>query len=62
MKTLETLHVDYYHNYPERTICIARELTKMYEQKVIGTIQEVHQYFIDHPEKIKGECVVVINA
>lgn len=62
MKTLETLHVDYYHDYPERIICIARELTKMYEQKVIGTIQEVHQYFIDHPEKIKGECVVVINA
>jgi 16S rRNA (cytidine1402-2'-O)-methyltransferase len=62
MKTLETLCTDYYHHYPERKICIARELTKMYEQKVIGNLQEVYQYFIDHPEKIRGECVVVINA
>lgn len=62
MKTLETLQSDYDPDHRETRMCVARELTKMYEQKVIGTISEVYTYFKDHPEKIKGECVVVIDV
>lgn len=44
-----------------RKICLARELTKLHEQKIRGTIDEVHQYFSQYPEKIRGEFVVIID-
>lgn len=59
MKTLESLHEQYQST--ERKICIARELTKMYEQKKVGNIIEVYNYFLEHPEKVKGEFVIVID-
>ncbi len=59
MKTLEYIHDHYLES--GRKICIARELTKMYEQKIIGDISTVYTYFLEHPEKIKGEFVVVID-
>lgn len=59
MKTLEFLYKN--HIDSNRKICIARELTKMYEQKIIGTISEIYEYFIENPDKIKGEFVVIID-
>ncbi len=43
---------------PERKVSVARELTKIYEEVVRGTIDEVIEYFTG--KKIKGEIVVVI--
>lgn len=42
-------------------VIIARELTKVFEEVVSGTPEEVHQYFIDHPDHVRGEFVVMIQ-
>lgn len=47
---------------PEKKIVIGRELTKMFEEVVRGSIQEGLQYFTEHPEKVKGEFVIIIYA
>lgn len=45
---------------PEKNIIIGRELTKMFEQIVRGSIDDVQTYFAAHPEKVKGEFVVIV--
>ncbi len=40
-------------------IIIGRELTKMHEQIVRGTVQDAVTYFAEHPDKVRGEFVVV---
>jgi 16S rRNA (cytidine1402-2'-O)-methyltransferase len=69
MKTLESL-LETFENEPVgegensttlRTITIARELTKMFEEVVQGTPSEVLQYFIDHSDKVRGEFVVMVH-
>ncbi len=42
-------------------IVVARELTKMHEEVVEGTPEEVLQYFIDLPDHVRGEFVVLIE-
>lgn len=46
---------------PERQLVICRELTKIYEETVRGTPAEVLQYYESHPDKVKGEFVVVVG-
>lgn len=43
-----------------KKIGVARELTKMFEQVVKGTPEEVLKYFTDNPDKVRGEFVVVV--
>lgn len=50
------------HLEPERRILVSREITKIYEENVHGTLQEVVQYFLDHPDHIRGEFVVVVEG
>jgi 16S rRNA (cytidine1402-2'-O)-methyltransferase len=45
---------------PTRKISVSRELTKMFEETVTGTVSEVLQHF--RVKEVKGEIVVVINA
>lgn len=45
---------------PERRILVGRELTKMFEQIFEGTVTEVKEYFLEHPEKIKGEFTLIL--
>lgn len=45
---------------PERQASISRELTKIYEETVRGTLSELVAYYRDHP--LKGEFVIVISA
>ncbi len=59
MKTLESLVVTSATIPVNWNITIARELTKMFEEVVTGTPEEVHQYFIDHPDHVRGEFVVL---
>ncbi len=43
-------------------VVIARELTKMFEEYVHGTPQEVSDYFTNNPDKVRGEFVVMIKV
>lgn len=45
---------------PTRKISVSRELTKMFEETVTGTVSEVLQHF--RVKEVKGEIVVVING
>ncbi len=56
MKNLELLE----SLAPEARVIIGRELTKMFEETVRGTVTEVREYFLAHPEKVKGEFVVIV--
>lgn len=54
-KTLEQFG-EYFGN--DRMVCVSRELTKMFEENVRGTITEVIEYYKTHT--IKGEIVVIL--
>ena len=56
LKTLESL----YEFMPDRTVVIGREITKIFEEFKQGTPAELINYFATHPEKVKGEFVVMI--
>ena len=42
-------------------IVVARELTKMHEEVVEGTPEEVLAYFTAHPDTVRGEFVVIVT-
>lgn len=44
----------------ERRVSVLRELTKLHESVVEGTAAEVSGYFSAHPDKLRGEFVVVV--
>lgn len=44
---------------PDRLICIARELTKIHEEYIRGSVSEVHT-ILEERDSIKGEIVVVV--
>lgn len=59
-KILKTLN-DFKLNFgSERKISISRELTKVYEENIRGTVEEVISLFGD--KKIKGEIVIVVEG
>ncbi|MSR70809.1 16S rRNA (cytidine(1402)-2'-O)-methyltransferase [Candidatus Kaiserbacteria bacterium] len=47
---------------PQRRVTLARELTKMYEEVVTGTPDELLLRITDDPQKKRGEFVVIIAA
>ncbi len=47
---------------PEREVFLARELTKMYEEVVRGTPEELLARMRERPETQKGEFVVLLHA
>lgn len=56
LKTLESL-VKF---CPEKKVCTARELTKIYEEFKTGTPKEVLEYFLNNKDKQRGEFVVLV--
>ncbi len=56
MKTLEALLL------MKKQITICRELTKISQEVVTGTVEEVRSHFVAHPDKVKGEFVVIVSA
>jgi 16S rRNA (cytidine1402-2'-O)-methyltransferase len=58
LKTIESLKTF----VPKRKIVIARELTKLFEELVSGTPAEVDEYFKSHPDKVRGEFVVLVSG
>jgi 16S rRNA (cytidine1402-2'-O)-methyltransferase len=57
MKALESLLV-----HEGATITIARELTKLHEEVVVGSPAQVQEYFQSTPIKQKGEFVIIFRA
>ena len=57
IKTL-THFVDYFG--AERPVSVSRELTKMYEETVRGTAQEVLEHYTQKPPK--GEIVIIVGG
>ncbi len=56
LKTLESLQ----KFCPNKKVCIARELTKIYEEFKTGTPTEVLEYLTQNPVKQKGEFTVLV--
>lgn len=42
-------------------VTVARELTKMHEELISGTVAEVQGHFAAHPDAVRGEFVVIIE-
>jgi 16S rRNA (cytidine1402-2'-O)-methyltransferase len=57
MKTLEQLSEAF---GPTRLACVSRELTKLHEENVRGTLSELIEYYQTHPQK--GEIVLVVSG
>jgi len=57
MKTLESLK----NISTNRRISVARELTKLHEEFVGGSPEEILEYFENNPEHQKGEFVVIVS-
>lgn len=57
LKTLESLA----KSYPDATLYIGRELTKMHEELLVGTPAEVLEVLTVSPVKQKGEFVLVVS-
>lgn len=45
-----------------RLVCVCKELSKMHEEIVRGSSDEVLAYFTLHKDKVRGEFVVIIEA
>lgn len=57
MKTLGQLG----EHYPEAQVSLARELTKLHEELLVGTPMELHALLEREPVKQKGEFVVIVE-
>jgi len=44
-----------------KKIVVCRELTKIFEEVVSGTPEEVRIYFEIHADKVRGEFVVIVS-
>lgn len=45
-----------------RKVVVARELTKIHEEFVCGSAEEVVDYFKKNPDKIRGEFIVIVSG
>lgn len=57
LKTLESLA----KFCPNKMVCIAREITKIYEEFKTGTPKEILEYLNKNPEKQRGEFTVIVS-
>lgn len=57
-RRLPALLADMHEIFPDRTVCVARELTKKFEELVSGTPQEVADHFEATPPR--GEFVIMV--
>jgi 16S rRNA (cytidine1402-2'-O)-methyltransferase len=44
-----------------RSIVIAREITKLFEETIGNNAREIIQYYQDNPDKLRGEIVMMIS-
>ena len=55
VKTLDELAT---HFGPDRSACVSRELSKMFEENIRGTLSFLSAYYTNKPPK--GEIVIVV--
>ncbi len=58
LKTLDALQAA----QPLRLAAVCRELTKIHESVIRGTLTAVRQHFIDHPDEVRGEIVIIVST
>ena len=46
----------------DRNACVCREISKIYEEYKDGTLIEIENYYQTHPDKVKGEIVIVVGG
>ncbi len=66
MKTLDSLveHLSGANNSEDvllKKVTVCRELTKIFEEIIGGSAKEVKNYFEIHPDKVRGEFVVIVS-
>jgi 16S rRNA C1402 (ribose-2'-O) methylase RsmI len=44
----------------DRRACVSRELTKIYEENIRGTLKELIQYY--SKSAVKGEIVIIVEG
>jgi 16S rRNA (cytidine1402-2'-O)-methyltransferase len=59
-RVIKNLHLLQELSEEERYVIVGRELTKMHEEIVRGTVAEVLAYFAENPDKVRGEFVVIV--
>jgi 16S rRNA (cytidine1402-2'-O)-methyltransferase len=59
LKSLEQLAEHFGKN---RQACVSRELSKMYEENIRGTLAEIITHYTENEDTIKGEIVIVIGG
>ena len=57
LKTFESLE----KFCPNKKVCVARELTKIYEEFKIGSPAEILKYFNENKDKQRGEFTVIVS-
>ena len=55
VKTLNELAI---HLGPERNACVSRELSKMFEENIRGTLSFLSEYYTNKPPK--GEIMITV--
>lgn len=60
LESLERLKILGDAKKKEKKVIIGRELTKMFEEVLRGSIEDIRKYFTANPGKQKGEFVVII--
>lgn len=46
----------------DKDMVVAKEMTKQFEQFEFGTVSQIVQYFEAHPEKVRGEFVLMVKG
>lgn len=59
-RLLKTLKEFSEHFGSDRKICVTREISKIYEENIRGTLEEVISHFEKNP--VKGEIVIVVEG
>ncbi len=60
LRLLKTLQEFILYFGPERKCCVSRELTKLFEENIRGSLQEVANHFME--KGVKGEIVIVLEG
>ena len=60
LKTLESL-VKFCSKENQKKVCVARELTKIYEEFKTGSPEEILKYFTQNKDKQRGEFTLIVS-
>mgnify|MGYP002783822520 CR=1 FL=1 len=47
---------------PDRPASVSRELTKVFEETVRGSLSQIHAHYTQYPASVRGEIVIVVGG